>query len=536
MSTPSEIEPRELWRPALVAAALIFLYATVLGRLFEHWWTDENYSHGLLIPFVVGYIVWSRFGELRAAPRSASPLAGGTVVLLALLMLLGATLGAELFGQRLSLVLMLAGIVMYFFGSRVLRMLSVPFVLLLLAVPVPQIIFNKIAFPLQLYASRIAVGAIRFYGVPTVRKGNVIEILPEGAVQIVSLEVVEACSGIRSLMTLMALALILAYFTRRDATDASAERFSFLRRADFWRGVALVTAAVPIAILTNAGRVAATGVLTYHYGTRAVTGPAHEAAGWLVFIVALLALLGLNLLLLKIFRWGTGDGGSAGTASGETPEVSSSAGRGAVWLLAGTLLAGGLLINWLEHRGEARPARQPLAQLPTELGGWRQQGGPIRFSAATESVLRTSDYVMREYVREGRSANLYVGYYASQRTGATYHSPRNCLPGSGWEMRDPAPVRIETSAGRVFEANRYIVVNGDYRAVMLYWYQGRGRFTASEYLDKIYTVSDSIFRRRSDGALVRIMTPAGDDEAAATKAAVDLAARTADALSGPVPE
>jgi EpsI family protein len=206
-------------------------------------------------------------------------------------------------------------------------------------------------------------------------------------------------------------------------------------------------------------------------------------------------------------------------------------------LLLLVLLAGGVFINWFERRGEAEVQRKPLAELPQKLGEWRQKGYEIRFSEQTESVLRTSDYTMREYaLPNGRIANLYVGYYASQRTGATYHSPQNCLPGAGWVMREPQIVEITTPSGKTFQANRYRIENGVYDEVMIYWYQGRGRVEASEYTDKINTILDSILRRRSDGAMIRVMTSVWGNEQEATKAAVDLSGRLADEISAFVPE
>lgn len=297
----SELNFNDLWRPALVIIAVAFLYATVLGKLVEHWWVDENYSHGLLVPFIIAYIIWVNFDSLKKAASDPSVLIGGGFIAAAFVMLLGGTLGAEFFVQRISLVLMLAGIIIYFFGIRIIQFLSIPFILLLFAIPIPQIIFNRIAFPLQIYASQIAVWGIRLFPVPTVRKGNVIEILPRGATQTIALEVVEACSGIRSLMTLMTLALILAYFTRRNTSETPESGFGFLNNIDFWRGVILVFSAVPIAIITNAGRVTATGVLTYFYGTKATEGFTHDAAGWLVYLVALVMLISLNVLLIKTF-------------------------------------------------------------------------------------------------------------------------------------------------------------------------------------------------------------------------------------------
>lgn len=207
------------------------------------------------------------------------------------------------------------------------------------------------------------------------------------------------------------------------------------------------------------------------------------------------------------------------------------------WLLVVLLIFGGVFINWFQQRGEASVVRQPLSEMPLTLGDWRQKGSEIRFGEQTESVLRVSDYTMREYLLpNGRLANIYVGYYASQRTGATYHSPQNCLPGAGWVMKQPELIEIKTAAGKTFTANRYIIENGIYKEVMIYWYQGRGRIEPSEYRDKINTVWDSVVRRRSDGALVRVMTSVGGNEAEATEAAKNLSAQIAERLSEFVPE
>jgi EpsI family protein len=200
------------------------------------------------------------------------------------------------------------------------------------------------------------------------------------------------------------------------------------------------------------------------------------------------------------------------------------------------LLVSGIGINWFAGRGEADVQRRSLVELPAVLGDWKQKGGDIRFGPATEAVLRTTDYTMREYMVDGRTANVYVGYYATQRTGATYHSPQNCLPGAGWVMRDPQLVDIAMADGRSFKANMYIIENGIYRDVMIYWYQGRGHTEASEYRDKFNTIWDSVTRRRSDGAMVRVMTDVGGDQPASIAAATDLAARLAEKLSPFIPD
>ncbi|HEX8370087.1 MAG TPA: VPLPA-CTERM-specific exosortase XrtD [Pyrinomonadaceae bacterium] len=539
----SVFNPKNLWKPFLIAAALAFLYATVLAKLARDWWTDENYSHGLLVPFVIGFIVWLEFDELKKVSRNPSLIFGGALILLSLLLFLAGTLGAELFMQRVSLVLMLGGAVVYFFGAKILKFLVVPFVLLLLSIPIPQIIFNKIAFPLQIWASQMAIWGIRIFEVPSVRKGNVIELLPQGATQVVSLEVVEACSGIRSLMTLVTLALVLAYFTRAKKPSAESGWLAGVKDFDFWRTVILMFAAIPIAILTNAARVTATGVLTFYYGKQAAEGFAHDISGWLVYLVALGLLILVNFVLKKFRRRSTRKNKSPLNAAERGFDEELIADRRSpianpVYLLLVVLLCGGLFINWLERRGEVAVERKNLSEIPSALGEWRQKGNDIRFSEQTESVLRTSDYVMRDYyLADGSRANLYVGYYASQRTGATYHSPQNCLPGAGWEMKNREPVEIKTPRGKTFTANRYIIQNGDYSEVLIYWYEGRGRAVASEYTDKIYTVFDSVARRRSDGAMIRVMTPtAGTGDVESVQKAIDLSAQIADQLSEFVPE
>jgi exosortase len=283
-------------------AALVFLYAPVLVKLGRDWWSDENYSHGLLVPFVIVLIVSKEWHTIRDLSKNPSVWLGGSVVAASVLMLLAGTLGAELFTQRISMVLIIAGTIIYFFGTRVLQLLVTPFALLLLAIPIPQIIFNRIAFPLQIWASQMAVWGIRFFEVPTVRKGNVIDILPRGATQTISLEVVEACSGIRSLMTLVTLSLILAYFTREREHNAGDGWLGYLKSRDFWRALILMASAVPIAVLTNAARVTVTGILTYYYGKQATESTWHEISGWLVYVVALCLLIGANFALGFAFR------------------------------------------------------------------------------------------------------------------------------------------------------------------------------------------------------------------------------------------
>lgn len=205
--------------------------------------------------------------------------------------------------------------------------------------------------------------------------------------------------------------------------------------------------------------------------------------------------------------------------------------------LLGLLVAGGIVVNAWQYLGEVSVERKNLKDFPQQVGQWRQLGADQEFDEATISVLRASDYLMRNYrAADGRIANFYIGYYASQRDGATYHSPLNCLPGSGWIMTNPGEITISPEGKPSFVANRYLIQNGDHRELLVYWYQGRGRSVASEYWGKVYTVLDSVRLRRSDGAMVRVMVPAGDSEAKALESAAELSASAFSSLSEFVPD
>ena len=206
-------------------------------------------------------------------------------------------------------------------------------------------------------------------------------------------------------------------------------------------------------------------------------------------------------------------------------------------ILLAVILLAGVVVNAWEYVDEAHVQRNELKEFPRQLGIWQQSGVDERFDAQTESVLRADDYLVRNYkASDGRTASFYVGYYATQRNGATYHSPLNCLPGAGWSMSEPAKIVIKPANGRAFEANRYLIQNGPDKELMVYWYQGRGRAVASEYWGKIYTVLDSLRRHRSDGSMVRVTVPVGISEPAAIETAGSFAANISAVLPAFVPD
>jgi EpsI family protein len=204
-------------------------------------------------------------------------------------------------------------------------------------------------------------------------------------------------------------------------------------------------------------------------------------------------------------------------------------------LLVLILVAGGLVNAW-SYLGEAHVERRELKTFPETLGTWHKAGNDQIIDDETLKVLRASDYLSRDFRKpDGQIANLYVGYYATQRTGATYHSPLNCLPGSGWILSEPAKAKVALPNGTSFIANKYVIRNGEYKSLMIYWYQGRGRNVASEYWGKIYTVLDSVRLRRSDGAMVRITVPIRQSEAIAEQAAIEFASAASTVMPEFVP-
>ena len=296
---------RKFYQPLAIAAALAFVYFSVLVKLGRDWWSDENYSHGLLVPFVIGYILWHERKRLTAEQIQPNVWLGVAGVGVSVVMLWAGVAGAELFVQRMSIVVMLVSVAIYFWGFRLLRLLAVPLTLFVLSIPIPQIVFNKIAFPLQLFASRCAVSAMQLFDISVLRQGNVIELMPLGAHEPKRLAVVEACSGIRSLMTLVTLAFVYAYFTKPKVAQTSVGDSASETQTKVYatlRALILVIAAVPIAILTNALRVSGTGVLAHYYGTRVADGFFHTFSGWVIYIAAALLLFATGWALDRLVR------------------------------------------------------------------------------------------------------------------------------------------------------------------------------------------------------------------------------------------
>jgi len=262
------------WQLAVLGALCLWLYWSTLARLLGQWWHDPNFSHGFFVPLFSIFVVWQ--GRDRLARIWPRPSWWGLLVLaFAMCTLIVGQMGAELFLSRSSLLLVLAGLIVLFLGWNFFRATLFPWAFLILMIPIPAIIFNQITFPLQLLASRLAAGVLPLLGVPILREGNVIN-LPSMA-----LEVAEACSGIRSLMSLVTLAII----------------YGFLTEKRLWvRGV-LALASVPVAVPANSVRIIGTGLLVQYWDADKAEGYFHASWGWIVFVISLLLLYAFHGLI-----------------------------------------------------------------------------------------------------------------------------------------------------------------------------------------------------------------------------------------------
>jgi exosortase len=261
----------------LLCAGVVWLYGGALSSLVQQWASDDDYSHGFFVLPLAVFFAWERRDALRRAPLRPS-IWGLLLLGASLVTFLAGIFGAELFLTRVSLIGVLAAAILFVWGRDHFRTLLFPLAFLLLMVPLPAIVFNQIAFPLQLLASQVGEATISAAGIPVLREGNVLHLANT------NLEVAEACSGIRSLISLLTLAVVLGYFTEPRSGGR----------------VAIALAAIPIAIVANAARVAGTGILSHWMGADAAEGFFHTFSGWLMFVVAFAGLLAAQRLIARI--------------------------------------------------------------------------------------------------------------------------------------------------------------------------------------------------------------------------------------------
>jgi exosortase len=267
------------WQGAALLVLIAWLYGSILARLFLQWINDPNFSHGIFVPAFGLFLLWKDRNQLKTIEPAPSS-TGVALIVLALAVLVLGVLGAELFLSRVSLLLLLAGLILLFQGWPFFRAVLFPWAVLILMIPIPTIILQKFTFPLQMLASKLASALLPLAGVPVLREGNVI-VLPA-----MPLEVVEACSGIRSLLSLVTLAIIYGYLMDNRQ----------------WVRVLLTLSAIPVAVVANSFRIVGTGLLVQYWDPEKAEGFFHSFSGWLIFVVSMIMLFTLHGVINRIWK------------------------------------------------------------------------------------------------------------------------------------------------------------------------------------------------------------------------------------------
>lgn len=503
---------------AVVTTVLGYLYADGLRFLLQAWLEDDNYSHGPFIPLISLYLIWLRRAQLRTTERRGAWW-GLLIVAAALFVYVVGEFAAMHAVVLFSMWIVIVGLLVCAIGLSGIRLLAFPLLYLLAALPLPVFLQNELSSRLQLWSSALGIGCLQLIGVMAYREGNVIDLGP------IQLQVVEACSGIRYLFPLTALTLLCAY----------------LYRESIWKRVLLVLSSIPISILLNGFRIGAIGVLVETYGGSAAEGFSHFFEGW-VFFVASLGLLCAEMWVLS--RVGSNTPRRSFTQLIGPPESGVAISTRAVYPSAvfvspAPVLAGGVLLILAAFAASSvtpdefpPPARQSFLDFPLQLGEWG--GASSVMERQYLDALQLDDYVLADYSSvEKVPVNVYVAYYQSPKKGLSSHSPRQCIPGGGWEITSFETVRLEQASGiaPALDVNRVAIQKGGQKQIVYYWFKQRDRVITSEYLVKFFLFWDSLTRHRADGALVRLVSSVYVGE---TEATVDGRLQTMAGLVTPV--
>jgi exosortase D (VPLPA-CTERM-specific) len=479
-----KISALKVWM--LGAAILLLALSGFRGALIElvgRWSTQEEYSHGFLIPLVAVWLLWTRRDAVLAAIGRPS-WAGPALIFLAMIMHVLGELSAVFILSQLALIVTLLGIALAIGGFSLLRVTFIPVVLLIFAIPLPYFIDANLSLQLQLISSQLGVFFIRLFHIPVYLDGNVIDL---GTYK---LQVADACSGLRYLFPLLSLSFLAAY----------------LFHAPIWQRAVVLFSSIPIAIAMNGFRIGMVGVTVDRWGPRMAEGVLHFFEGWIIFITCAL------LLTAEVYLFARSSGRNfleAFHAPTDTAHLSPEQALrstdpiplcACLFLMCATVLIGLLISN----RSEIVPERNRFVTFPLTIGAW--QGRTSMLDPETEHGLGLEDYILSDYSKpDGKTVNLYVAYYATQRKGESPHSPLVCIPGNGWSITKLERTSIVIGARQLL--NRAIIERNGSKQLVYYWYEERGRRVASEYWSKWYLLSDAISKNRSDGGLVRLITP-----------------------------
>jgi exosortase D (VPLPA-CTERM-specific) len=490
-------------------------------------WGSDDYSHGFFVPIISAFLIWQRRSALAAIPMQASWW-GPFVLVAGLLLYVIGDYATLYFVLHVSLWLVIVGLVLSFIGLNRTKEIAFPLLFLLAAIPLPVFLYGSLSSRLQLLSSTLGVGCLQLVGVTAFREGNVIDLGP------VQLQVVEACSGIRYLFPLTALALLCAYGFRDR----------------MWKRVVLVLSAVPISVFVNGFRIGIVGILVELYGSQAAEGFFHLFEGWVLFMASLgLLVLEMWILarlnpaegsakLLERFTWRVKTARSAPSSSPAPTSPATRVMPGATLCSVAVLVPFAMLSWAIGERVESPPSRPAFMDFSMRIGDW--QGTPLAMESQYLAALKLDDYVLADYAAAGASVNLYVAYYRSQKKGQSAHSPQSCIPGGGWEIVSHRNIGLPLGdrEGTVHPANRVLIQKGHEKQLVLYWFKQRERYLSNEYLVKFYLFWDALTKGRSDGALIRLgsaLAP-GESEEAVERRLTELARAIQPDLARYVPD
>ena len=500
----------------IVLVAISFAAWPSLVEMERLWGSREEYGYAYIIPVITAYFIWQRKIELQKVDYKLN-LIGGLILLAGVFLIMLGVLSATHSITQYGYIVSIVSIALLFLGWMAFKIIIGPLLLLFLVVPLPGFIFNNLSADLQLISSQIGVAVIRAFGISVYLEGNVIDL---GKFQ---LQVVEACSGLRYLFPLVSLSIIAA----------------FLYQAALWKRAIIVLSSIPITVLMNSFRIGMIGVLVEYGGIEQAEGFLHDFEGWFVFM-ACVGLLLLEMWLLVAFGKNKQklSEGFAVELPEILPENTVYKERRLSWVYAVPtafiLMAGGY-IGTLNERAEIIPERKDFSSYPLSFGKWQGRRGSIENIYLDE--LKLDDYIIADYSDGSGDAtvNLYLAYYASQRSGAAAHSPKSCIPGGGWQIKSHDAIYIDV-LGR--EVNRLLIQKGDHGQLVYYWFDQRGRNITNEYMVKWYLFWDSMTQGRTDGALVRLTTAVqpGEDVAKADKRLTDFAQQVNTTLPDYIPE
>ncbi|MEA5112580.1 MAG: VPLPA-CTERM-specific exosortase XrtD [Geobacteraceae bacterium] len=509
----ANIKPVDWLRLALYSTLLFFVYHTSLVYLFRKW-QDEDFTYCYIIPLIALYLIWEKKERLAAIPSQPS-WKGMYLLVPGLLLFWLGELGGEFTMLFLSLWLVIVSLCWFHLGWRKLVVIAFPLVYGLASFVPPNALYLPLTFRLKLISSQIGVKLMQLYGLSAFREGNVIDL---GFTQ---LQVVDACSGLRYVIPLFLMGVLLAYYYR----------------ASLWKKIVLVLSTLPISVITNSLRIASVGVLYQFMGAAAAEGFFHDFSGWFIFIAGLAFLLLEMWLMNKIVRESgvrsqeseksIQESGIRSQESGESPlsaasdqqpatdSVATSNQRPATALKQSAVAIALLLVTLAASYGidfrEKTPLVKPFSSLPLQIGEWK--GTQTAMEQKFLDVLKLSDYAMIDYRNPtGREINFYVAYNSSQSKGEATHSPGTCLPGSGWDFRESGAASIPESAGTTMQVSKAFMEKSGVRQLVYYWFPQRGRILTNLYQIKLYNFWDALTRQRTDGALVRIISPVYDNE------------------------